>query len=118
MIRIRANPIQESTSTYVKGTLIKRKRLIEKRSGVLLPPPKIPSGSLIELDAIKKTDVIIPISIIDALMKSFAYIDRIGETREKDPTAKNWIRQIIANGENNFLNNFSINYRPVSEEIT
>jgi hypothetical protein len=51
-------------------------------------------------------------------MKSFAYIDRIGETREKDPTAKNWIRQIIANGENNFLNNFSINYRPVSEEIT
>jgi hypothetical protein len=97
----------------VKGTLIRKKRLVENRSGVLLPPPKIPSGNLIELDAIKKIEVIIPISIIEALMKSFAYIDRIGETREKEPTAKNWIRQIIANGENNFLNNFSITYLPV-----
>jgi hypothetical protein len=101
----------------VKGTLIRRKRLIENKSGVFLPPPKIPRGNLIELDATKKTEIIIPISIIEALMKSFAYIDRIGETREKDPTAKNWIRQIIANGESNFLKNFGIIYRPVSEEI-
>lgn len=61
MRRITANPIQEFTSTYVKGTTIRRKRLIENKSGVLLPPPKIPSGNLIELDAIKKIEVIIPI---------------------------------------------------------
>jgi hypothetical protein len=101
----------------VKGTLIRKNRLIENRSGVLLPPPKIPSGNLIELDAIKKIEVIIPISIIEALMISFAYIDRIGEIREKEPTAKNWIREIIANGESNFLKIFDIIYRLVSEEI-
>ena len=92
-------------------------RLIVNSSGVLLPPPKIPSGNLIELEAMKKIDVIIPISIIEALITSFAYIDRIGETSEKELTAKNWIRQIIANGENNFLKSFDIICLPVIKEI-
>ena len=75
--------------TYVNGTTIRRNKLTVNNNGVLLPPPKIPSGNLIELEAIKKIDVIIPISIIEALIKSFAYMDRIGETREKELTAKN-----------------------------
>jgi hypothetical protein len=42
-------------------------------------------------------------------------MDRIGETREKELTAKNWIRQIIANGENNFLKSLDIICRPINE---
>ena len=101
----------------MNGIIIRRNKLTVNNNGVLLPPPKIPSGSLIELEAIKKTEVIIPISIIVELRKSFAYIDKIGETREKELTAKNWIRQIIVNGENNFLKIFDIVYCPASEEI-
>ena len=84
-----ANPIQELMRIYVNGTIIRRNKLTVNNSGVLLPPPNIPSGNLIELEAIKKTDVIIPISTIEALIESFAYMDRIGETREKELTAKN-----------------------------
>ena len=79
--------------------MVSSRRLNAKKRGVLFPPPKIPSSILTETEATKNAEVITPISTIVALMKSLAYSERIGETREKEETEKNPIRQIVRMGD-------------------